>query len=140
LAPPPNLKAGGPPTVGCPRLIIQYIRSYPPYLQAVSSVRNLRTRHAVVTGDPPNMGLWVENEKHIVWKQNTLLILELTQRATKSAAGKKCSRYGQHTLPYLLPLAVLLIAVHFTSTRRRTYRFAPTTAHGILLGLFGTSL
>ena len=29
------------PLVGCPRLLIQYIRSYPPYR---------RTRHAMVTG------------------------------------------------------------------------------------------
>jgi hypothetical protein len=42
-------QAGGPPTVGCPRLLIQYIRSDPPYLEAVSSIRNRRTRHAVVT-------------------------------------------------------------------------------------------
>ena len=28
----PNLQAGGPPLVGCPRRIIQYIRSYPPYI------------------------------------------------------------------------------------------------------------
>jgi hypothetical protein len=41
------------PFVGCPRLLIQYIRSYPPCLEAVSSVRNLRTRHAMVTRDPP---------------------------------------------------------------------------------------
>ena len=27
----PNPKAGGPPLVRCPRLLIQYIRSYPPY-------------------------------------------------------------------------------------------------------------
>jgi hypothetical protein len=26
--------------VGCPRLLIQYIRSYPSYLEAVSSIRN----------------------------------------------------------------------------------------------------
>jgi hypothetical protein len=37
----------------CPRLLIQYIRSYPPYLEAVSSIRKLRTRHAVVTRDTP---------------------------------------------------------------------------------------
>jgi hypothetical protein len=42
----------GPPLVVCPKLLIHYIRSYPPYLEAVSSVRNLRTRHAVVTRDP----------------------------------------------------------------------------------------
>jgi hypothetical protein len=27
----PNPKGGGPPLVGCPRLLFQYIRSYPPY-------------------------------------------------------------------------------------------------------------
>jgi hypothetical protein len=30
LAPTPNSQAGGPPLVGCPRLLIQYIRSFPP--------------------------------------------------------------------------------------------------------------
>ena len=30
-APHPTPQAGGPPLVGCPRLLIQYIRSYPPY-------------------------------------------------------------------------------------------------------------
>jgi hypothetical protein len=28
----PSLQAGGPPPFGCPRRIIQYIRSYPPYI------------------------------------------------------------------------------------------------------------
>jgi hypothetical protein len=46
---------GGPPTVGCPRLLVQYIRSYPPYLETVSSICNPRTRHAMVTVDPLNM-------------------------------------------------------------------------------------
>ena len=27
----PNPQAGGPPLVGCPRLLIQFFRSYPPY-------------------------------------------------------------------------------------------------------------
>jgi hypothetical protein len=52
---PPNLQAGGPPPVGCPRLLIQYIRSYPPYLEAVSSIRNPRTRHVVVKVDQLNI-------------------------------------------------------------------------------------
>jgi hypothetical protein len=47
-------QAGGPPFVGCPRLLIQYIRSYPPKLEGVSSIHNLRTRHAVVTRGPPS--------------------------------------------------------------------------------------
>ena len=45
----PNTQARGPPLVGCPRLLIQFIRSYPPYRRPFS-IRNLRTRHAVVTG------------------------------------------------------------------------------------------
>jgi hypothetical protein len=55
VSPPPNPQVGGPPTVGCPRLLIQYIHTYPPYLEAVSSIRNPRTCHAVVTVDPLNM-------------------------------------------------------------------------------------
>jgi hypothetical protein len=58
LAPRPT-QAEGPPFFLCQRLFIQYIRTYPPYLEDVSSIRNLRTRHAVVTWDPPNMGILV---------------------------------------------------------------------------------
>jgi hypothetical protein len=54
VSPPPNPQAGGPPTVSCARLLIQYIRSYPPYLEAVS-IRKPRMCHAVVTVDPLNM-------------------------------------------------------------------------------------
>jgi hypothetical protein len=50
--PPSDPQAGVTPLVGCPRLLIQYIRSYPPYMEAVSFIHNLRTRHAVVTRDP----------------------------------------------------------------------------------------
>jgi hypothetical protein len=56
LAPPPNPRTGGPPPVGCPRLLIHYIRSYPPSLKAVFSIRNLRTRLALVTGDVTTSG------------------------------------------------------------------------------------
>jgi hypothetical protein len=57
VIPPPHPQAGGPPPVGCPRRRIQYNRSYPPNLEAVSSIVNLRTRHAVVTRDPLNMAM-----------------------------------------------------------------------------------
>jgi hypothetical protein len=30
VSPTPKPQAGGPPFVGCPRLLIQYIHSYPP--------------------------------------------------------------------------------------------------------------
>jgi hypothetical protein len=48
VSPCPNPKLEGHP-VGCLRLLIQYIRSYPPYLEAVSYISNLRMCHAVVT-------------------------------------------------------------------------------------------
>jgi hypothetical protein len=54
ISPPPNPQAGGTPTVDRPRLLVQYIRSYPPYLDAVS-IHKPMTRHAVVTVDPLNM-------------------------------------------------------------------------------------
>jgi hypothetical protein len=39
----------------------QYICSYPPYLEVISSIRNLRMRHAVVTRDPSNMDIFTGN-------------------------------------------------------------------------------
>jgi hypothetical protein len=48
LAPSLKTQRGGPLLVGCPLLLIQYICRYCPYLEAVSSIRNLRTLHAVV--------------------------------------------------------------------------------------------
>jgi hypothetical protein len=39
----PNPQAGGPPFVGCPRLLIQYIRNYPPYVEAVPSSATCRS-------------------------------------------------------------------------------------------------
>jgi hypothetical protein len=47
--PSPNPESGGPAPVGSTWLLIQYIRSYPPYLDAISPIRNPRTRHTVVT-------------------------------------------------------------------------------------------
>jgi hypothetical protein len=41
VSPPPNPQAGGPPPVRWLWLLIQYIRSYPPYLEAVCSISNL---------------------------------------------------------------------------------------------------
>jgi hypothetical protein len=40
----PNPKAGRPNPVDCTRLMFQYIRIYPSYLNAVTSIQNLRTR------------------------------------------------------------------------------------------------
>ena len=46
----PKPQAGGPPLVGCPRLLIQYIRIYPPYWRPFVHPQ-LRTCHAVATGN-----------------------------------------------------------------------------------------
>jgi hypothetical protein len=78
VSPTPNPQAGGPPLVGCPRLLIQYIRSYPPYLEAVSYIRNVRTRHAVVTRDPHTHESENYDEKFIKekWKLQIIRILQ----------------------------------------------------------------
>jgi hypothetical protein len=43
------------PVVGCPLLFSQYIRTYPPYLNAVSSIRDLMTRQLFRTVHPRNL-------------------------------------------------------------------------------------
>jgi hypothetical protein len=60
----PKPQAEGPPLVGCAQLIIQYFHSYALFLEAVSSIRNPRTRHAVLTRDPPNIS-WGRSEPEI---------------------------------------------------------------------------
>lgn len=42
------------PLSGSPGLLIQTTRTYIPYLEALSYIRKLRTRHVVVTWDPRN--------------------------------------------------------------------------------------
>jgi hypothetical protein len=82
VSPPPKPQAGGPPTVGCPRLLIQYIRSYPPYLEAISSIRNPRTRHAVVTVSFHTAGKKFETQWFIFWHRfviKTTLLHQLIQ-------------------------------------------------------------
>jgi len=39
--PSPNPQAGGSPLAWCPRLLIQYLRSYRPYLEAISSIPDM---------------------------------------------------------------------------------------------------
>jgi hypothetical protein len=50
--PVPNAQNFGPSLVACPRLLLQHIRNYPPYLEAFSSVCNFAMRHLVLTKDP----------------------------------------------------------------------------------------
>jgi hypothetical protein len=44
-------QCGGKPLVGCLRVFIQYIRSYPPYLETVFGLQNLMTRNALTGQD-----------------------------------------------------------------------------------------
>jgi hypothetical protein len=48
LSPSPDHEVEGPPLFSCPRMLIQYIRSHPPYPLAVCFIRNLRTRRFLV--------------------------------------------------------------------------------------------
>jgi hypothetical protein len=65
LIPTLNPQARGLSLVGCPRLLIQYICSYLPYLEAVS-IHNFRTYHAEVTRDPLNMEFVTYTSRSIV--------------------------------------------------------------------------
>jgi len=65
----PNHQARGPLLVGCPRLFIQFIRSYP-HIGGRSSIHNPRTRHAVVTGTHYMLQLYTPVNKFI----NTFLL------------------------------------------------------------------
>jgi hypothetical protein len=48
----PNLQAGVLFPVGCSQVLIPYIRSYPPYLEVVSSIRNVGMGLVVMTMHP----------------------------------------------------------------------------------------
>jgi hypothetical protein len=61
VSPRSNPPARGPTLVVCPRLLTQYIRSYPPYLEAVSSIHKLKTCHAVMTRVPLHQYLNLKN-------------------------------------------------------------------------------
>jgi len=52
VSPSPNPQTGGPPLVGCPQLIIRYIRSYPPHWKPSA---NPKTCHAQVSETSLNM-------------------------------------------------------------------------------------
>jgi hypothetical protein len=50
LSPSPNHQVRGPPIFSCPRMLIQYKRSQPPYPPAVRFIHNLRTRRVRMAG------------------------------------------------------------------------------------------
>jgi hypothetical protein len=55
LTPQSNRQTGGLPLLGYARLLIKCIRSYLSYLEVISSICNLRTRHNLITIDPFNV-------------------------------------------------------------------------------------
>jgi hypothetical protein len=71
--PTANPEALGPPPLADHDCLskIHNIRSYPPYLEAVSSIPNLRTGHAVVTGIHLTRSLIIKSKKRPV-KQRKL--------------------------------------------------------------------
>jgi hypothetical protein len=73
LASRPTPKLQDTDLVDCPRLLIKYIHNYPPYMEAVFSIRNLRTRHAHVTRGTLNMAKTVIREAKFI-KNNTNII------------------------------------------------------------------
>lgn len=48
ISPSPNPQAGGLPAVGCQRLLIRSVTGHPPYVEIAFSIRNIKTRQAVV--------------------------------------------------------------------------------------------
>jgi hypothetical protein len=45
---PSSYQVEGTSSVGCPHLFIQYIPSYPQYVEAVFFILNLRSHHSLV--------------------------------------------------------------------------------------------
>jgi hypothetical protein len=62
----PNPQAGGPPLVGCPRPLIQYIRSYPPYSRPFL---HLQSEDAPCSGErgPTYYGMGVDTVTQTAW-------------------------------------------------------------------------
>jgi len=76
VSPSLNPLAGGPRLVGCPLLIIQYIRSYPAQLEAVSFMSNPKTRTHITWGSGVN-----EVQKDDVFKNDSFLLLSFFLRS-----------------------------------------------------------
>jgi hypothetical protein len=64
VSPTPNPQTEEPSFMGCPRLLIEYICNYS-VAGGRSSICNLRTRLAVVTGTPPDMAITYYKETNM---------------------------------------------------------------------------
>jgi hypothetical protein len=47
---PAQPQAEGPPFIGYPRVLVQYIRCYSPHLEVIPSIHNLRRHHDMAAG------------------------------------------------------------------------------------------
>jgi hypothetical protein len=103
LAPRPAPKLEDHPLVCFPQQLIQYIRSYPPYLEAVSSICNLRTCHAMVTRDPPTWSLTLREEHRLrVFENRVLRRIFGPKRDEVMGVWRKVHNEELHNL-YFLP-------------------------------------
>jgi hypothetical protein len=87
-----NTKAGGPPFISYWKLIFQYIRSSFLYLEVVSFIVNVSSRHAVVTRDPLNSVLCL----HILclrYSENCTKIVGQTNRYLDRGSNCFCYEY-----------------------------------------------
>jgi len=89
----PNPQAGGPPLVGCPRLLIQFIRSYPPYRRPFLYPQ---PEDVPCRGDRDPLhrqgNIWLERKPHYKELDETLKHQPGDQ--IKKVMGVACSTYG----------------------------------------------
>jgi hypothetical protein len=78
-------QAVGLPLIDSPCMVIQFICSCPPHLDAISSILSLRTRHVVVTKDLPSMG----DDPITQLNQYLLRRVRATGRTNRRNAGSK---------------------------------------------------
>jgi len=86
--PPPKPQAALPPLVACPRLNIQYIRSYLPHLKAVFAIGNI-VSYAIGTGTH------LKRTRHVVMKNNQL---QLDVKSNGARGGLKKGGGHQETV------------------------------------------
>ena len=81
----PNPQAGGPPLVGCPRLLIQFIRSYPSYRRLIL---HLQPEDAPCCGDRDPLIAWdlysIRNVSRMTEVISLLVFDEMSPRASVS--------------------------------------------------------
>jgi len=136
----PSPQAGGPPIVCCLLLLIQYIRSYPPYwrpfvhpqpedapcrgdrAQFSRQVQNHQTKttQTVVGLEPLNMAL-INTETHRSKNEN---VSEETQRSARQLVGKGWNTYlsfaFSHIFIFIFNLAMGLSGLNMQRVINRT--------------------